>query len=105
MLEMMSTVDSNRDGVLSRSEFIQLMSRQHNPMVTLTDQYDSVFRVFDSDGNGYIDRDEFKATLCSMDTRFSDKEVDALMDEIDSDGDGIISRNEFLSAFIKKPEF
>ena len=103
---MISTVDSNNDGVLTRSEFIRLMSRQHNPMVSLTDQYDSVFRLFDSDGNGYIDKAEFKATLCSMDARFSDNEVVALMDQIDSDGDGIISRNEFVSAFVnKKLEF
>lgn len=101
---MISTVDANNDGVLSRSEFIKLMSRQHNPMATLSDQYESVFRVFDSDGNGFIDRTEFRATLCSMDTRFSEDEIDALMNIIDTDGDGIISKNEFLSAFVRKSD-
>ena len=103
VVEMIATVDADRDGVLSMSEFVKLMSRHHNPAVTPQQQYEAIFKVFDADGNGYISRSEFKDTLFSIGQRCSEEELNALVDEIDLNRDGIISKREFLRVFLNHP--
>ncbi|KAL5263145.1 hypothetical protein ACHWQZ_G008530 [Mnemiopsis leidyi] len=103
VVEMIATVDADRDGVLSMSEFVKLMSRHHNPAVTPQQQYEAIFKVFDADGNGYISRSEFKDTLFSIGQRCSEDELNALVDEIDVNRDGIISKKEFLRVFLNHP--
>lgn len=103
VIEMIATVDANHDGVLSMSEFIKLMSRHHNPIITPQQQYEAIFKVFDTDGNGYISRAEFKDTLFSIGQRCSEEELNSLIDEIDVNRDGIISKREFLSVFLNHP--
>ena len=103
VVEMIATVDADRDGVLSMSEFVKLMSRHHNPAVTPQQQYEAIFKVFDADGNGFISRSEFKDTLFSIGQRCSEDELNALVDEIDVNRDGIISKREFLRVFLNHP--
>lgn len=103
VVDMIATVDADRDGVLSMSEFVKLMSRHHNPAVTPQQQYEAIFKVFDADGNGFISRSEFKDTLFSIGQRCSEEELNALVDEIDVNRDGIISKREFLRVFLNHP--
>ena len=103
VVEMIAAVDANHDGVLSCSEFIRLMSRQHNPGLTPATQFEAIFKVFDTDGNGFISRSEFKDTLFSIGQKCTEEELNTLIDEIDLDRDGFISQREFLSAFIEYP--
>lgn len=98
--QMIGSVDSNSDGALSMSEFIKLMSRHHNPIITPQEQYEAIFRVFDADCNGIISRTEFKDTLFSIGQRCSEDELSALIAEIDVNRDGVISKREFLSIFL-----
>ena len=53
------------------------------------------FKIFDKDGDGTIDVDEFMHAMSSMGERLSKKEVKALMAEVDKDGNGKIDINEF----------
>ena len=50
-----------------------------------------VFRVFDRDGNGYIDAEELKFMVTNMGEKMSDAEVDEMIREADIDGDGRIN--------------
>ena len=52
------------------------------------------FRVFDSDGNGYIEAEELRHVLTSLGEDLTDKEVDHKMREADVGGDGIVSYEE-----------
>jgi hypothetical protein len=66
-------------------------------------ELESLFRFFDADGNGKIDREEFKTGLSSLATvlgkTFTEEQVYELVDAIDTDHDGEIDYQEFLSKF------
>ena len=57
------------------------------------DKIKQIFNLFDTDGNGYIDKSELKFTFQEL--KLSDNEFDNLIKEVDIDGDGRISASEF----------
>eukprot|EP01052_Picozoa_sp_SAG31_P030497 SAG31_NODE_3132_length_4639_cov_3.668502_3_plen_394_part_00 len=59
----------------------------------------SMFDRIDSDGNGSIDRDEFKLLLAELGLFFSLEELDDSFDVIDDDGNGEVEYAEFLDFF------
>jgi Ca2+-binding EF-hand superfamily protein/diadenosine tetraphosphatase ApaH/serine/threonine PP2A family protein phosphatase len=73
----------------------------------------AAFKVFDTDGNGEISREEFReglralqalsttspSTGSSSSLLISDEMADAIMDSLDTDKSGSISFNEFLNGF------
>ena len=54
------------------------------------EEYATVFRVYDSDGNGVITSDEFREAMKSMGENLSKLEAEEMIVEADSDGDGQI---------------
>lgn len=58
-----------------------------------------IFRDYDKDGSGSIDRDELNAGLRSLGLRLSREEVDGVMEFLDTDGGGDIDLEEFLTHF------
>jgi len=65
------------------------------PKADRLQQVKKVFRAFDQDGNGTIDRGEL-AVLLQKIGDFSEKEVDRLMLTIDRNGNGLIEYEEFV---------
>mmetsp|Transcript_18179 Transcript_18179/g.26019 ORF Transcript_18179/g.26019 Transcript_18179/m.26019 type:complete len:525 (+) Transcript_18179:2266-3840(+) len=63
----------------------------------------TVFKFLDTNGNGLIDRDEFRAGMKLLKKRFPNEhrfdDPDALFDSIDFDGSGDIDINELEKAF------
>jgi calmodulin len=51
--------------------------------------------VFDADGNGFIDRDELRKVMSSLNESLTEEELDAMIKEADINGDGEISFEEF----------
>eukprot|EP00802_Teleaulax_amphioxeia_P004645 Tamp_04649.p1 GENE.Tamp_04649~~Tamp_04649.p1 ORF type:complete len:798 (+),score=167.98 Tamp_04649:99-2492(+) len=54
-----------------------------------------LFNKYDVDGQGSIDRDEFRDALESMHVHLSDQELEELIAKVDEDGSGEIEFNEF----------
>lgn len=52
----------------------------------------NLFRFFDKDDNGLINRKELRQVLeCLEDPKFTNKELDAFIRKVDRDGDGLIN--------------
>eukprot|EP00116_Pleurobrachia_bachei_P009397 sb/3469659/ len=103
LLSMITAVDKDKDGVLSKAEFIKLMSRQHNPVVTPLDQVEAVFRSFDTDGNGFISEKELSSVLCRFED-ISEEQVKDITREITGNQEATsssIDRGQFMRAFAK----
>ena len=58
------------------------------------------FKVFDMDGNGFIDERELKITMAKMGENLSDKEVKKMMHMADKNGDGKIDYEGLLSFWV-----
>ena len=55
------------------------------------DELREAFRVFDRDGNGFIDAAELRHVMVNLGEKLTDEEVDEMMREGDVDGDGKIN--------------
>ena len=79
-------------------ESSEMESLQANHKMLLT-----VFKFLDVDGNGSVDRDEFRQGLRLINKHLPDdqqlKNADVLFDKLDLDGNGSIDLHEFEEAF------
>ena len=60
------------------------------------------FKVFDNDGNGYINVDELRQVMTNLGERLSDEEVEMMIKEADIDGDGLVNYEEFIAMMSAK---
>ena len=58
------------------------------------------FKIFDRDGNGYIDIKEMKTVITRMGEPLSDREADELFQGADLNGDGKLDYNEFVQMIL-----
>merc|ERR1712185_608498 len=58
--------------------------------------YKRVFREFDRDGNGRIDRGEFRKAMNDLRIDLSSSELTRVIKKFDRDGDGSVSISEFV---------
>ena len=56
----------------------------------------TVFTKADSDGNGVLDRKEFKKCLKAAELGLTKKDINILLSETDVDGDGMVTYEEFV---------
>merc|ERR1712046_539412 len=54
------------------------------------------FKVFDKDGNGFINAAELRYVMTNLGEKLSDEEVDEMVNETDVDGDGQVNYEEFV---------
>jgi Ca2+-binding EF-hand superfamily protein len=110
---MVREVDRDGDGTISYSEFRAVMRKniqKHSEEVAVLLR-DS-FVAFDQNGDGFIETNELKDVLTKViagrrssmrsgDTmssvKFSDEEIQLIVESADTSGDGVIDYNEFVS--------
>lgn len=61
-------------------------------------QIEKAFKLFDDDGNGFIDLGELKGAMNGL--KLTDREWKELIKQYDSDGDGVISCDEFKNLLL-----
>ena len=57
---------------------------------------EDAFKVFDTDGNGFIDTDELRDVMLSIDPDVRRADIEEMIKQADASGDGQIDIDEFL---------
>lgn len=91
-------IDTNNSGEIDFSEFLVAAAAEYKEMSKK--RIEQTFRLFDLDGNGYIDRKELLQVLGAIE--MSDEEWKHLIDDVDKDRDGKISIAEFADLLTTK---
>mmetsp|Transcript_5171 Transcript_5171/g.9830 ORF Transcript_5171/g.9830 Transcript_5171/m.9830 type:complete len:366 (+) Transcript_5171:267-1364(+) len=80
---------------LNETDYMNVIAMTSSNMGLSLHQVQHVFRMMDSDRDGYICASELKAALNKLDEHPSDREITAMMKDFDHDGDGRLSLHEF----------
>lgn len=91
----------DRNPKINFSEFLCLMAQQ----IKATDTEDELiesFKVFDRDGDGFINAAELRYSMMNLGEKLMDTEVDDMIQEADRDGDGAINYDEFVKMMVAK---
>ena len=71
------------------------------PDLDQTAEIREAFRIFDRDGNGFIDSKELKHIVTQMGQVLTNAEADEFMLEADLNGDGKLDFDEFMQMMMK----
>ncbi|PAA47813.1 hypothetical protein BOX15_Mlig030389g1 [Macrostomum lignano] len=94
--KMMEEVDTDGNGTVSFKEFCAMAKKKQKQKNDRMEKLRKAFSVFDTDGSGYVDRQELKDGLTAMGKEpLTDEEIEELMNLVDMDGDGQLSIEEF----------
>ena len=61
------------------------------PQFETVDNLTEAFRIFDKDGNGYVDAKEIRHVMVNLGERLSDDEMDEMIREVEINGDNQIN--------------
>ncbi|XP_060692262.1 troponin C, skeletal muscle-like isoform X1 [Hemiscyllium ocellatum] len=91
-------VDEDGSGTIDFEEFLVMMVRQMKEEAKgkSEEELAEFFRVFDTNFDGFIDRDELLAIIRCGDEHVTDEEVDELMREGDRNNDGKLDFDEWV---------
>merc|ERR1711992_416621 len=90
----------NGDGTIDFDEFLDMMKKVSKDL-DQTVEIREAFKIFDRDGNGYIDSKELKQVVTRMGHVLTSAEADEFMKEADLDGDGKLDYNEFVAMMMQ----
>eukprot|EP00768_Dysnectes_brevis_P007223 gnl/Dysnectes_brevis/601_a663_4723.p3 GENE.gnl/Dysnectes_brevis/601_a663_4723~~gnl/Dysnectes_brevis/601_a663_4723.p3 ORF type:complete len:159 (+),score=67.20 gnl/Dysnectes_brevis/601_a663_4723:1363-1839(+) len=101
LADLINSVDTDGNGVISFVEFIKLMvSRTRN--ADSEEELKEAFRVFDRNGDGYINAAELRHVMTHIGEKLDEDEVDDLIREADIDGQGQIKYHDFVKIMVSK---
>ncbi|XP_062396600.1 troponin C, skeletal muscle [Sardina pilchardus] len=91
-------VDEDGSGTIDFEEFLVMMVQQlkEDQAGKSDEELSECFRVFDKNGDGWIDREEFGDIMRATGEPLMEEEVDELMADADTNKDGKIDFDEFL---------
>ena len=98
--EMIKEVDSDYNGTIEFSEFVQLMESKMKDNDSEEEIFEA-FKIFDKKGNGYITKNDIKNVMSSLHEPLAQEEVDELMKTWDLDKDGYLNFEEFKNMMIQ----
>ncbi|XP_048464290.1 troponin C, skeletal muscle isoform X3 [Rhincodon typus] len=91
-------VDEDGSGTIDFEEFLVMMVRQMKEEAKgkSEEELAEVFRVFDFNADGFIDRDELIEVLKGAGEHVSEEEIDELIREGDKNNDGKLDFDEWV---------
>ncbi|EAR83086.2 calmodulin-domain kinase (macronuclear) [Tetrahymena thermophila SB210] len=92
-------IDVNSSGKVDCTEFV-VAAMQREKLLS-KNKIEKAFKMFDTDGNGFIDRHELQNILGGG-SNIDDATWNSILVECDQNGDGKISQNEFIDLLVKK---
>eukprot|EP00090_Calanus_glacialis_P008588 TRINITY_DN16933_c0_g1_i1.p1 TRINITY_DN16933_c0_g1~~TRINITY_DN16933_c0_g1_i1.p1 ORF type:complete len:162 (+),score=55.97 TRINITY_DN16933_c0_g1_i1:114-599(+) len=95
VLNLVIEYDVNGDGTIDFDEFMEMMKKQAEHQDNSAELKEA-FKIFDRDGNGYIDAAELKKVVTQYGARLTLEEAEELLHEADLDGDGKLDYTEFV---------
>ncbi|XP_046578508.1 neo-calmodulin-like [Haliotis rubra] len=98
LLDMIKDVDRAGKGFLDFSDFLN-MFKSKNAEDMFEVAMIEAFRVFDTDGDGYIGRRDLKNVMKDLGENLTDEEADEMIRESDYNGDGQLDLNGKLVSF------
>jgi len=107
--KMLADGDNDGNNLIDWQEFAGMMGHDVALPVSSEDEdaavLAEVFKVFDLDGSGFIDRTELKAMMASLETKTfrapPEEEVDAMLNDADQNRDGKIDYQEFCKVMLE----
>ncbi|XP_025090778.1 neo-calmodulin-like isoform X3 [Pomacea canaliculata] len=102
--QIIKELDKNRNGKIEYKEFKAFMQEEMRKAEDPAEQEKAVrmaFRVFDQNGDGFIDVKELQNAMKNLGEPLTDKELTDMMKEADMDKDGKINYEEFIRVWIK----
>jgi len=83
------------NGTVEFPEFLSMMQRRMKSTDN-EEQIREAFKVFDKNGNGFVEIKELRHVLTTLGEKLTPEEVDGVLKEADADNDGKINLQDFL---------
>lgn len=99
ILNLVVEYDVNGDGTIDFDEFCEMMLKT-NKDIDQSVEIREAFKIFDRDGNGYIDAKEFKDVITRMGSCLTAAEAEEFLSEADINQDGKLDYHEFLTMML-----
>ena len=92
--DMIAEVDDDGSGEIEFDEFCEMMARKMSEC-DAEDELKQAFDMFDTDGNGFVTKNELKIVMEKLGEKLSSIEIDEMITEADTDNDGQVNWEEF----------
>lgn len=99
LTDMINEVDSDGNGSIDFPEFLTLQARSMKDTDSEEDILEA-FRVFDKDGNGFIDTSMLKHIMTNLGEKLDDDEIDEMVREADMDGNNRVDYEQFVNTIL-----
>jgi calcium-dependent protein kinase len=103
--KLFNLIDSNNDGIIVKSEFFDglklMLNLKENAVNSLKDDIDKVFKVLDSDDNGYLEYGEFVRAAINRRHFINDNYLKFAFNHFDTTKTGNINVNRIKEVFGK----
>ena len=99
--DMINLVDETGNNEINFDGFVNLMRlRNEDPSEDAEQNLHDVFDIFDTNGTGYIDRNDLRVLMKKLAQDLTEEEITQIMEEVDQDGDNQISFEEFRTLVV-----
>lgn len=100
--EMIDEVDHDRTGTVEFEDFLEVVMSKDLDEEDHELALKEAFKMFDRDGNGYIDADELRLCMMNLGEKLTLEEVEEMIREVDVDYDGRMNYEEFVKLMCTK---